>query len=100
MAMMVFLMSPDVDVLGLTMVTGNAWRDEEVAHTLRMLELIGRTDVPVVPGRFFRWCVRKMRRGLLQMYGKVIGLARGRRSHRSMRLPVRCRRLRRCMGRM
>src|SRR5208282_2714582 len=23
---------------------------EEVAHTLRMLELIGRTDIPVVPG--------------------------------------------------
>jgi len=53
MAMMVFLLSPNVDVLGLTMVTGNAWRDEEMAHTLRMLELIGRTDVPVVPGAVF-----------------------------------------------
>src|SRR5271155_2307970 len=50
MAMMVFLQSPRVEVLGITMVTGNAWRDEEVRHTLRMLELIGRTDVPVVPG--------------------------------------------------
>ena len=53
MAMMVFLQSPQVQVLGLTMVTGNAWRDEEVQHTLRMLELIGRTDVPVVPGAVF-----------------------------------------------
>lgn len=53
MAMMVFLQSPDVKVLGITMVTGNAWRDEEVQHTLRMLELIGRTDVPVVPGAVF-----------------------------------------------
>jgi len=50
MAMMVFLQSPQVEVLGITVVTGNAWRDEEVQHTLRMLELIGRTDVPVVPG--------------------------------------------------
>src|SRR5271166_5394692 len=50
MAMMVFLQSPQVEVLGITIVTGNAWRDEEVQHTLRMLELIGRTDVPVVPG--------------------------------------------------
>jgi inosine-uridine nucleoside N-ribohydrolase len=53
MAMMVFLQSPQVQVLGITMVTGNAWRDEEVQHTLRMLELIGRTDVPVVPGAVF-----------------------------------------------
>jgi purine nucleosidase len=53
MAMMVLLQSPQVDVLGITIVTGNAWRDEEVQHTLRMLELIGRTDVPVVPGAVF-----------------------------------------------
>jgi len=53
MAMMVLLQSPDVQVLGITVVTGNAWRDEEVQHTLRMLELIGRSDVPVVPGAVF-----------------------------------------------
>jgi inosine-uridine nucleoside N-ribohydrolase len=50
MAMMVLLQSPNAQVLGITVVTGNAWRDEEVQHTLRMLELIGRTDVPVVAG--------------------------------------------------
>ncbi len=53
MAMMVFLQSPQVKVLGITMVSGNAWEPEEVAHTLRMLELIHRTDVPVVPGAIF-----------------------------------------------
>jgi purine nucleosidase len=53
MAMMVLLQSPQAQVLGITIVTGNAWRDEEVQHTLRMLELIGRTDVPVVPGAVF-----------------------------------------------
>src|ERR1022692_1444286 len=53
MAMMVLLQSPNVQVLGITMVTGNAWRDEETAHTLRMLELIGRTDVPVAQGAVF-----------------------------------------------
>ena len=53
MSMMVLLQSPQVEVLGITVVTGNAWRDEEVQHTLRMLELIGRTDVPVVPGAVF-----------------------------------------------
>src|SRR5260370_7607515 len=45
--------SPDTDVLGITVVTGDAWRDEEVQHTLRLMEIIGRTDIPVVPGAVF-----------------------------------------------
>lgn len=45
--------SPDADVLGITVLTGDAWRDEEVAHTLRLLEIIGRTDIPVLPGAEF-----------------------------------------------
>jgi purine nucleosidase len=45
--------SPDTDVLGITVVTGDAWRDEEVLHTLRLMEIIGRTDIPVVPGAAF-----------------------------------------------
>src|SRR5271170_3897316 len=53
MSMIVLLQSPKVEVLGITIVTGNAWRDEEVQHTLRMLELIGRSDVPVAPGAVF-----------------------------------------------
>jgi purine nucleosidase len=53
MAMMVLLQSPLAKVLGITMVSGNAWEPEEVQHTLRMLELIHRTDVPIVPGAVF-----------------------------------------------
>jgi len=53
MAIMVLLQSPHAHVLGITMVSGNAWEPEEVRHTLRMLELIHRTDVPVVPGAVF-----------------------------------------------
>lgn len=53
MSMMALLQSPDVEVLGITIVTGNAWRDDEVRHTQRMLELIGRADVPVAPGAVF-----------------------------------------------
>ena len=75
MAMMVLLQSPGVKVLGLTMVTGNAWRDEEVQHTLRMLEIIGRTDVPVVPGAVFP-LVRTQQATRLQtpLVGKVAWL--------------------------
>lgn len=53
MAMLVLLQSPQVQVLGITMVTGNAWRDEETQHTLRMLELTGHSDVPVAMGAVF-----------------------------------------------
>jgi purine nucleosidase len=53
MAMMTLLQSAQAQVLGITMVSGNAWEPEEVQHTLRMLELIHRTDVPVVPGAIF-----------------------------------------------
>jgi inosine-uridine nucleoside N-ribohydrolase len=49
-AILLLVQSPQSEVLGITVVTGDAWLTEEVAHTLRTLELIGRTDIPVVPG--------------------------------------------------
>src|ERR1700690_4495034 len=51
--LLVMVQSPQVEVLGITVVSGNQWRDEEVARTLRLLEIIGRTDIPVVPGAVF-----------------------------------------------
>ena len=50
LAILLALESPNVDVLGITVESGDAWQDEEVAHVLRLLELIGRTDVPVYRG--------------------------------------------------
>src|SRR5580658_3410183 len=52
-AILTLINSPETDVLGITVVTGDAWRDEEVQHTLRLLEIIGRTDIPVLPGAVF-----------------------------------------------
>jgi purine nucleosidase len=49
-AILMALQSPDVEVLGITVESGDGWRDENVAHLLRMLELIGRTDIKVYPG--------------------------------------------------
>jgi inosine-uridine nucleoside N-ribohydrolase len=49
-SMLLLIQSPQAEVLGITVVTGDQWLKSEVAHTLRMLELIGRTDIPVVPG--------------------------------------------------
>lgn len=53
MAILALLQAPQVEVLGITMVTGNAWRDEETQHTLRMLELTGHGSVPVARGAVF-----------------------------------------------
>ena len=47
------IQSPQVEVLGITVVSGDQWRDEEVAHTLRLLEIMGRTDIPVMSGAAF-----------------------------------------------
>jgi inosine-uridine nucleoside N-ribohydrolase len=72
-AILMLLQSPDVEVLGVTIESGDGWRDENVAYTLRMFELVERTDVPVVPGATWplintpeatrRWEVR---------YGKLV----------------------------
>jgi purine nucleosidase len=52
-SILMFLQSPNVETLGITVVSGDMWRDEEVAHTLRMLELTGHKDIPVYPGAVY-----------------------------------------------
>src|SRR5260370_25890341 len=70
--LLVMIQSPQVEVLGITVVSGDQWRDEEVAHTLRLLEIIGRTDIPVVPGAVFPLVRRREEAQLWQeRYGKV-----------------------------
>jgi len=70
--LMLLIQSPQVEVLGITVVSGDQWRDEEVAHTLRLLEIMGRTDIPVIPGAAFP-LVRTREESQLwqQHYGKV-----------------------------
>ncbi|MBS0580789.1 MAG: nucleoside hydrolase [Proteobacteria bacterium] len=52
-AILMLLQSKDVEVLGITVPSGDGWRDEEVSHTLRLLEIAQRTEIPVVPGAVF-----------------------------------------------
>ena len=52
-AILVFLQSEKFDVLGITTVSGDQWVKEETQHTLRMLEIANRTDVPVYQGATF-----------------------------------------------
>ncbi|WP_111747667.1 nucleoside hydrolase [Salinisphaera orenii] len=49
-SMLALIQSPQIKVLGIGVVTGNAWMKAETEHALRMLELIGRRDIPVYKG--------------------------------------------------
>jgi inosine-uridine nucleoside N-ribohydrolase len=69
---LLMIQSPQVEVLGITVVSGDQWRDEEVAHTLRLLEIIGRTDIPVMKGAAFPLVHTREEDQLWQeRYGKV-----------------------------
>ena len=52
-AILVFLQSEKFEVLGITTISGDQWVKEETLHTLRMLEIAERTDVPVIQGAEF-----------------------------------------------
>ncbi len=50
MALLALLQSEKVELLGVTVVTGNDWLKQEVENVLRLLEIAGRPDVPVFAG--------------------------------------------------
>ena len=72
---LMLIQSAQTEVLGVTVVTGDQWLKAEVAHTLRMLELIGRTDIPVVPGAEYPLVRRKQETELWEeRYGAIAWL--------------------------
>jgi purine nucleosidase len=50
---LMMLQADNIDLLGITLVTGDAWMKQELAYTLRLLEMTGRTEIPVYPGAEF-----------------------------------------------
>src|SRR5271166_6455863 len=93
-AILALVNSPDTDVLGITVLTGDAWRDEEVLHTLRLLEIIGRPDIPVVPGAVFPLVNSKEYIAKWEtLYGKLVyqgawNFARGHAVHGPYEIPA------------
>ena len=72
-AILSIVQSPQTDVLGITVVTGDAWLAEEVQHTLRLMEIIGRTDISVVPGAAFPLANSKEYIARWEtLYGKIV----------------------------
>ncbi|MBM2822209.1 MAG: Pyrimidine-specific ribonucleoside hydrolase RihA [Thermoleophilia bacterium] len=49
-ALLLALASPEIDLLGVTTTYGNQTLEKTTANALRVLELVGRTDVPVAAG--------------------------------------------------
>jgi purine nucleosidase len=71
-AILMLLQSKDVQVLGITIPSGDGWRDEEVSHTLRLLEIAQRTEIPVYPGAVFPLVNTQSRtRRWEALYGKL-----------------------------
>jgi inosine-uridine nucleoside N-ribohydrolase len=52
-SVLVFVQSEKAEVLGITMVSGDLWMEQETRHTLRALEIARRTDIPVYRGAVF-----------------------------------------------
>jgi inosine-uridine nucleoside N-ribohydrolase len=71
-AILMLLQASDVEVLGITVTSGDGWRDEEVAHTLRLLEIAKRTDIGVYPGAVMPLLNTPQRtKAWEQLYGKL-----------------------------
>ncbi len=71
-AILMVVQDPGSEVLGITIESGDGWQKENVAHTLRLLELIGRTDIPVIPGATYPLVdSEEETRRLEKLYGKL-----------------------------
>lgn len=53
LGLLMLLQADNVDVLGVTVVTGDAWLKQEMAYALRLLEMMGRPEIPVYAGAEF-----------------------------------------------
>lgn len=50
LSLLMLLMAPRVELLGITTITGDQWMEQETQFALHALEITGREDVPVVRG--------------------------------------------------
>ena len=86
-ALLLALASPELELLGVTTTYGNQTLDKTTANALRVLELVGRTDVPVAAGADRAARARARRRGTRPRRERArrAGAAGARRRRRSPR---------------
>ncbi|UCC22125.1 MAG: nucleoside hydrolase [Planctomycetota bacterium] len=70
-ALMMLANHPDIDLLGVTIVSGNTWVPDGAAYALGQLELLNRPDVPVAMG--VRWPLRPSRYENIRLERKMFG---------------------------
>ena len=63
------LASPEVDVIGITTVGGNSGLEATTRNALRLLEFMGRTDIPVASGYDEPYARAKMETGYEPVHG-------------------------------
>ena len=71
-AMMMLQLSPQVDLLGVTVVVGNTWLPEGTAYALRQLEAIKATHIPVSMG--LKYPLRPNRHEAMEYERKLFGI--------------------------
>ncbi|MEM8490497.1 MAG: nucleoside hydrolase [Pseudomonadota bacterium] len=67
------LNAPDVEVLGITTVSGNTWANRVTAQSLRGLEISGDTNIPVIEGATFPLLnSERLTERFEALYGKLV----------------------------
>lgn len=72
LAMIMLANSENIDLLGVTTVSGNTWSREGTVYAIRQLEIIERNDIPVVEG--LRFPLRASRHEGIQLERQLFGI--------------------------
>ena len=59
LALLMAVHSPELEIIGLTTMSGNVTLDQTTENALKVLELVGRTDIPVCMGRSDPWSAKR-----------------------------------------
>jgi len=70
-AMIMLANAPEIDLVGVTTLSGNSWAARGVAHAIKQLEIEGKTSVPVAMG--FEYPLRPGRHAGIAMERKLYG---------------------------
>jgi inosine-uridine nucleoside N-ribohydrolase len=70
-AMVMLANAPGIDLVGVTVLTGNSWATGGVAYTIKQLEIEEKTSIPVVMG--FEYPLRPQRHAGIQEERKLFG---------------------------
>jgi len=71
-AMVLLANAPGIDLVGVTVVTGNSWATGGLAYTIKQLEIEGKTDIPVAMG--FEYPLRPGRHAGIAEERKLFGM--------------------------